>query len=61
MNIDFERLRKDLIDYFGTAMFNGFGMAIIDLTYIENATDEELLILAQKYNFDLNDYIIKLL
>ena len=56
-NIDFEKLRNDLIDYFGTAMTNGFNMAVIDLTKIENATNEELIIIAQSKNFDLNNYI----
>ena len=59
-NIDFEQLRNDLIDYFGTAMTNGFNIAVIDLTKIENATNEELIIIAQSNNFDLNKYEIKM-
>ena len=60
MTIDIETLRKDLIDYFGTAMqFNL--MAIMDLTKVENASPEELVEIAQDNNFDLNDYKINTL
>ena len=60
MTIDIETLRKDLINYFGTAMqFNP--MAIMDLTKVENASPEELVEIAQDNNFDLNDYKINTL
>lgn len=53
--IDYEKLRKDLIDYFGTAMsFNP--MAIMDLSRVESASDDELVEIARKCNFDLNKY-----
>lgn len=55
--IDIERLRKDLIDYFGTAMFNGSPQAIIELSRVENATPSELINIAQNNGFDINDYI----
>jgi len=58
MIIDIEKLRKDLIDYFGSAMFT-MPMAIIDLTKVENCTNDELIEIAQKNNFDLEDYIVK--
>ena len=58
MNIDIEKLRKDLIDYFGTAMASGFGMAVMDLTRVERASDEELINIALDCGFDLNDYIV---
>ena len=53
--IDYEKLRNDLIDYFGTAMtFNP--MAMVDLLRVQNASDEELVDIALKNNFDLNRY-----
>lgn len=55
--IDIERLRKDLIDYFGIAMFNGSPQAIIELSRVENATPNELINIAQNNGFDINDYI----
>ena len=60
MTIDIENLRKDLINYFGTAMsFNP--MAMMDLTKVESASPEELVMIAQKNGFDLSDYEIKTL
>ena len=56
MDINEDKLRKDLIDYYGTAMSNGFPMAVIDLGKAERATQEELLKMARDENFDLNKY-----
>lgn len=58
MNIDYEKLRKDLIDYFGTAMFSGFGMAMIDIVKIKKASNEELIEFAKEYKIDLSKYIV---
>ena len=58
MNIDYESLRRDLIDYFGTAMASGFGMAVMDLSRVERASDEELINIALDCGFDLNDYVV---
>ena len=55
MNIDYERLREDLIDYFGSAM-GLFPMAIMDITKIENASNLELLEIAKQNGFDLIKY-----
>ena len=55
--IDFERLREDLVDYFGSAMFNGFPMAVVDVTQVEMASNEQLIQIAQSNGFDLNNYI----
>ena len=57
-NIDYEKLRKDLTDYFGSAMFSGFPIAIVDLSDVEIASNAELIEIAEKNNFDLNDYQI---
>jgi len=58
MNIDIEKLREDLIDYYGTAMFNASPLAMIELTKIEKATDKEIIQIAIDNKFDLNEYII---
>lgn len=55
--IDIETLRKDLIDYFGTAIYTSSPLAIIELSKIENATNEELILIAQNNNFNLNKYL----
>lgn len=57
-NIDYEKLRSDLIDYFGTAMTSGFGVAIIDLSRVERASENELINIALQCGFDLNDYVV---
>ena len=43
VELDFERLRNDLMDYYGTAMCSGFGMAVVDLVKIQNAIYENLI------------------
>lgn len=59
--LDIERLRSDLIDYFGTAFTTGFGMAVMDIVKIQRASDEELVSIAEECNFDLQRYIVKVL
>ena len=56
-DIDIQSLREDLIDYFQSAMFNVSPVALIDLTEVENATDEQVLRIAIKNNFDIGNYI----
>ena len=56
--IDTERLRSDLMDYFGTAMAGGFPMAVIDLSRIERASDQELVEIARRNGMDLRKYMI---
>lgn len=54
-NIDYERLRKDLIDYFGTAM-SFMPMAVMDVSRVERASREELIRIANENRFDLDEY-----
>lgn len=54
--MDYKKLRKDLIDYYGIAMFGGFPMAMMDLTKVEKASDDELVVIAVEVGFDLNKY-----
>ena len=58
MNIDYEKLREDLIDYFGSATVL-FSLAVMDVINVENTTNYELLQIAQQNGFDLSDYEIK--
>lgn len=57
--INYDQLRKDLIDYYGTAMINGFPMAMIEVIDITNALPEQLVQIAIKSGYDLNNYSIK--
>ena len=54
--IDVERLRNDLKDYYGTAMFGGFPMAMIELSQVERASDEEVINMAKDKGIDLRKY-----
>ena len=51
-----EHLRKDLRDYYGTAMFNGNPMAMMELEEVERASRSELNDIARRNGFDPNDY-----
>ena len=54
--MDCERIRMDLIDYYGTAMVNGFPTAVMELSQAECATDDELEDFARMAGLDLDDY-----
>ena len=55
---DFERLRIDLLRFFGESMmFNQ--MAMLNIVDVENADNEKLLHLAQSNGFDLEEYRVK--
>ena len=56
-NIDIEKLRKDLLDYFGSAMFSGFPMAMMDVSRVENASADTLIRIASENGFNLNKYL----
>ena len=47
VEIDIEKLRSDLMDYFGTAM-GFFPVATMDLIKVQNASSEELISIAAK-------------
>ena len=57
MNIEFDKLREDLIDYFGTAM-GTFPIAVMNVAEVESALDRELIRIATQNGFDLSDYEI---
>lgn len=56
--IDISRLRRDMLDDYGTAMFSGFPMAVMDVSRVERMSDQELLELAQKNGIDLRKYAL---
>lgn len=55
-DIDIEKLRQYLINYYGTAMINSFPTAMTDLSEVENASNEKVLSLALKNNINLNNF-----
>ena len=55
MNINVEKLRKDLIDYFGTAM-SFMPIAMMELSEVQKANENELIKIAKDNGFDLSKY-----
>lgn len=58
MKIDSGKLRNDLKNYYGTAMFSGNKMAMMDLSRVEKASSQELIQIAQNNKIDMNKYIL---
>ena len=56
MQFDIERLREGLKDYYGTAIFSGFPMAIMEAEKVSRASDEELIRMAEKNGMNLQRY-----
>lgn len=54
--VDKKELKKELLDYYGTAMFNGSPAAVMELGKVERADDEELLEIAIKNGINLDRY-----
>ena len=55
-DIDIEKLKQYIIDYYGTAMINSSPTAMTDLLEVENASNEKVLSLALKNNINLNNF-----
>ena len=55
MNIDYEKLREDLINYFGSAIAF-FSVATMDVIRVENASEYELIQIAEQNGFNLSEY-----
>lgn len=56
-DVDIERLRSDLIDYYTSAMFFVSPIALVDLTKVEQASDEELVRIAISNHFNILNYV----
>lgn len=54
--IDVDDLREDLIDYFGTGMFNVSPAMMIMLEKVKSASDMEVVDIAIKNGFDIRKY-----
>jgi len=52
---DIERLRDDLIDYYGTASMI-YCVAMADLVRVQSASDSELIEIAINNGYNLEDY-----
>ena len=60
MVIDIDKLRKDLLDNcYGAFLVADFGAALVESAEIENASNEELIRIAQRQGLDLKLYEVK--
>lgn len=58
MTIDVDSLRRDMTDYYGTAMYSGFPAAVVDLSRVQSSSDESLVQMAVQQGIDLGKYAI---
>ena len=58
VEIDVDRLRADLIDYYGSATFVGSPYAFGDVVAMEDATPEQLIQRAEDEGIDLHKYVV---
>lgn len=57
MSIDYDSLREDIEnELYGAAFGGGFGGALMEAGDVEDASDEELLEIAQRNGIDPEDY-----
>ena len=54
--VDINKLRDDLENYFGTAMFNGNPQAMIELEEVKRASAQELISIARRHGVNINNY-----
>ena len=60
MIFDIERLKEDLQDdSYGAYFSGGYGGAIIEAMEIEEESDEDIIMKAEKNGIDLRNYIIE--
>ena len=55
-NFDEDLLRHDLLDYYGTAAFNGFPVAMMDVFAVQKMNSDELWSQAQRNGFRMEKY-----
>lgn len=59
VEIDVDVLRKDLENcYMSGFVVTGFGAAFMESSDVKNASNDELIEMAQKAGFDLRKYIV---
>ena len=56
MAIDIDALRDYLLDLCGTAMFSGFGPALLDVAEVERADGCELNRIAERLGVDVSKF-----
>lgn len=59
MAIDIDALRDYLLDLCGTAMFSGFGPALLDVAEVERADGYELIRVAERFGVDVTRFEVR--
>ena len=54
---DIERMRMDLMDYFGTGACSGMPAMFFEVMDIQSMSADRLIALAENNGFNLEDYI----
>lgn len=49
-------IKKELMNYYGTAMTSGIPMAMMDLGKLEHLSDDELVELARQNGINIEEY-----
>lgn len=57
--IDIDILRRDLMNYYGKAIFAGFDAALEDLIAVDKASEEELVRRAIKEGMNIEGYYVE--
>ena len=52
-----EKLKEDIIDYYGTAFTNDLLSALFEIENVDKMADEELIFLAEELGFNIENYI----
>ncbi len=60
-NIDYDRLRNDLLNYFYSLAFTVNMAAVLESDRVKKASPNELINIALENGFNLEDYTIKIL
>ena len=55
-NYNIRAIKRELMDYFGTAMTEGMPMAMVDLGRLEKLSDDELVELARQNGINVEKY-----
>ena len=56
-DIDINKLKRDLIDYYTSAMFIASPIAIMDLDKVERASDKDIVEIALNNKIELRKYL----
>ena len=56
--IDLDALKQYIFDYYGSAAFSGFPVAIVDYSDIELLDDERLINIANNLGIDIRKFLI---